>query len=54
MANHPNQWFQASVNYHKLKNGKAIGDDSAASSAVPVTATAAGASETANAATTTP
>mmetsp|Transcript_21947 Transcript_21947/g.36751 ORF Transcript_21947/g.36751 Transcript_21947/m.36751 type:complete len:529 (+) Transcript_21947:67-1653(+) len=23
-ANHPNQWMQSSVNYHKLKNGKSI------------------------------
>lgn len=25
VANHPNQWYQASVNYHKLKSGEAIG-----------------------------
>jgi hypothetical protein len=24
VANHPNLWFQTSVNYHKLKNGKPI------------------------------
>lgn len=24
VANHPNLWFQTSVNYHKLKNGKTI------------------------------
>ena len=24
VANHPNLWFQTSVNYHKLKNGKSI------------------------------
>ncbi len=24
VANHPNQWFQASINYHKLKSGKSL------------------------------
>lgn len=27
VANHPNQWYQASVNYHKLKNGQAVGSN---------------------------
>lgn len=25
-SNHPNQWFQMSVNYHKLKNGQSLTD----------------------------
>ncbi len=29
VANHPNQWFQASVNYHKLKNGQTLGGPAA-------------------------
>lgn len=33
VANHPNLWFQTSVNYHKLKNGKPI-TSSASSEAV--------------------
>ena len=24
VANHPNQWFQASVKYHKIKNGVSL------------------------------
>ena len=35
MANHPNQWFQASMNYYKIKNGNKpvplVGADSQAS-----------------------
>ena len=31
VANHPNLWFQTSVNYHKLKNGKPINTASSSS-----------------------
>lgn len=24
MANHPNQWFQSSIQYYKIKNGESI------------------------------
>jgi hypothetical protein len=34
VANHPNLWFQTSVNYHKLKNGKSITATSTTESAV--------------------
>ena len=34
VANHPNQWFMASVNYHKVKNGLAVSAPSSASKAV--------------------
>lgn len=40
VANHPNQWFQASVNYHKLKSGKSL-DDGAPATAATAAATAA-------------
>lgn len=29
VANHPNLWFQTSVNYHKLKSGKSISTNTA-------------------------
>ena len=36
IANHPNQWFLASVNYHKAKNGIPIAMASGSGNAAPV------------------
>jgi hypothetical protein len=39
VANHPNQWFQASVNYHKIKNGgKVTSTGNSSQPSVPSTA----------------
>ena len=32
VANHPNQWYQVSVNYHKIKNGVKVNANTSTSS----------------------